>query len=211
MYIFQPDRILLKKQVAAAAHYVRGAVLDIGAGHFDRYSRLFTYDSYTKTDIGHAEHVDIVCTAYDIPVADNSYDSVVCTQVYEHLEDPFAAAREMHRVLRPGGHAVVTVPQMNELHEQPHDYFRYTSFGLVSMFEKAGFTIVKMDKRGGYYATVAQMKIVRLNEVFNLYEKPIVGRIIGKLIYVYGIAMLWLDRRFPSPTQTIGWCVVLKK
>jgi SAM-dependent methyltransferase len=211
MYVFQPDRILLKKQIADAAHFVRGSVLDIGAGHFDRYSRLFTYDTYTKTDISHAEHVDMVCTAYDIPVADGSYDSVVCTQVYEHLADPFSAAREMHRVLRPGGHAIVTVPQMNELHEQPHDYFRYTRFGLSHMFEGAGFEIVEMNQRGGYYATVAQIRIVRLIELLSLYERPILGRFLGKLIYIYGSWMLMLDRAFPSKTQTIGWCVVLKK
>ena len=211
MYIFQPDRILLKKQIAGVAHYVRGKVIDIGAGHFDRYSRLFSYDSYTKTDINPNENVELVCTAYAIPVKDESFDSAVCTQVYEHLLDPFAAAREMYRILRRGGHAVVTVPQMNELHEQPHDYFRYTRFGLASLFERAGFTVVEMNQRGGYYATIAQIKIVRLIELFRLYERPVIGRVIGKGIYVYGTLMLWLDRTFPSTTQTIGWCAVLKK
>jgi SAM-dependent methyltransferase len=211
MYIFQPDRILLKQQIASVAHYVRGKVLDIGAGHFDRYSRLFTYDSYTKTDITPHSNVELVCTAYDIPMPDSSYDSVVCTQVYEHLADPVMAAREMYRVLKPGGFAVVTVPQMNEIHEAPHDYYRYTKFGLGALFSGAGFEIVEMLQRGGHYATLAQMKIVRWNEVFNLYDRPLLGRVAGKIIFVYGSWMLMLDRWFPSKTQTIGWCVVLKK
>ena len=211
MYIFQPDRILLKAQVAKVASYVRGKVLDIGAGEYDRYSRLFTYDSYTKTDVVARPGIDLVCSAEKIPVADASYDSIVCTQVFEHLSDPFAAAHEMSRVLKPGGYAVVTVPQMNELHEEPHDYFRYTKYGLQSLFTKAGFTVVEMHQRGGHYATLAQMKIVRWIEKGRLYEHPLLGRVAGKCIWLYGTWMLFLDRKFPSTTQTIGWCVVLRK
>lgn len=211
MYIAQPDRILLKRQIAAVARYVRGDVIDIGAGHFDRYSRLFTYASYTRTDYQRSGNVDIVCTAYDIPVADGSYDSAVCTQVYEHLADPERAAREMYRVLRAGGHAIVTVPQMNELHEAPHDYFRYTRFGLHALFERTGFAVVEIHQRGGYYATLAQMRITEWNERLSLYNRPVLGRVIGKLVYFYCGIMLWLDARFPSSVQTIGWCAVLRK
>lgn len=211
MYIFQPDRILLKRQIAAVASYVSGRVIDIGAGHYDRYSRLFTYDEYVRTDIVPNEGIELVCPASEIPVPDESFDSAVSTQVYEHLADPLAAAREMYRVLKKGGYAVVTAPQMNELHEQPHDFYRYTKFGLTKLFEDAGFEVVELHQRGGYYATLAQMKIVRLNEVWRLYDRPVLGRIVGKCIYIYGTVMLWLDTKFPSPTQTIGWCVVLKK
>ncbi len=211
MYIAQPDRILLKRQIMDVAHFVHGKVVDIGAGHVDRYSHLFSFDEYVTTDVAPHKRVTIVAPADKLPFPDSSFDSAVSTQVYEHLPQPFSAAAEMYRVLRPGGYAVVTVPQLNELHEMPHDYFRYTSYGLVSLFTSAGFEIVEMHKRGGYYAAVCQIKVVRLNEVWHLQQRPMFGRIVGKILSWYVAGMLKLDRVFPSTTQTIGWCVVLKK
>ncbi len=160
MYIFQPDRILLKQQVARVAHYVRGAVIDIGAGPFDRYSHLFAYDSYTKTDILPHPSVEVACTAEAIPVADETFDSAVSTQVYQCFADPLPAAQEMYRVLRQGGYAIVTVPQMNELTKEPYDCLRFTCYGIAALFERVGFTVVDMHQRGGYYATIAQMGLM---------------------------------------------------
>lgn len=214
MYIFQPDRYLLRKQIQKFSNYITGKVLDVGAGSFDRYQELFTTESYTRMEIKAGPGIDVVGTAYDIPFPDNSFDSVISTQVFEHLARPIDAAKELYRVLKRGGHALVTVPQANELHEEPHDYFRYTDHGLKALFGEAGFTIVEIDKRGGYWSLLAQMKIRHAIDRFTLYDRPVLGKVAGKYAAVYGRSMILRDQKDQSEASrkhAIGWCVVLKK
>ena len=132
MYIFQPDRYLLDKQIRKFSHYIKGKVLDVGAGEVNRYGKYFKFDEYIKMDPRHGDKVDLVGSADNIPLDSESIDSIVCTQVFEHLENPQKSAEEIYRVLKKGGHVLLTVPQMNELHEEPYDFFRYTKFGLKS-------------------------------------------------------------------------------
>jgi len=214
MYIFQPDRYLLDKQIKATGKYISGKVLDVGAGEFNRYSGYFKYTEFVRMDPRHTKHADVVGSADNIPLPDNSFDSVVCTQVFEHLEFPEKSAMEIYRVLKPGGHLLVTVPQMNELHEEPFDFFRYTKFGLISLFGRAGFETVLVDQRGGYYSTIAQMKIRYMIDRFHLYENKIVGKLFAPFCKMYGrfsIFLDTLDRSTANQKHTIGWCILLKK
>lgn len=214
MYIFQPDRVLLQKQLIKFSSLLGGKMLDVGAGEVNRYGKFFKTTEVVRMDVNHGDHVDVVGSADNIPFHDGTFDSVLCTQVFEHLKDPFKSAREIHRVLKTGGKLLMTVPQTNELHEEPYDFFRYTKYGLKTMFEDAGFEVVEFEQRGGYYATLAQIKIVRLVDLFGLYERPIVGRIFGKFIMLYAKIMIWLDTVDTSVANrkhAIGWCFVLKK
>ena len=214
MYIFQPDRYLLKKQIQAVSGYIKGQVLDVGAGGNDRYGGLFKYEKYLKMDIVKGENVDVVGSAEAIPFPEATFDSIVCTQVFEHLAHPQLCAMEIYRVLRKDGYAVVTVPQMNELHEEPHDFFRYTRFGLTQLFGDVGFTIIECRERGGFFSTIAQMKIRYFIDRFALYKHEIIGRIFNFFAKFYGGFSIWLDGVDKSPANrkhTIGWCIVLKK
>jgi SAM-dependent methyltransferase len=214
MVIFQPDRYLLDKQIREVKHYITGKVLDVGAGEINRYSRHFSYTQYTRMDSKHADKVDLVGKAEKIPAPDESFDSVVCTQVFEHLEFPEESAKEIFRVLKSGGYLLITVPQMNELHEEPYDYWRYTKFGVRSLFEKAGFTTLEESQRGGYFATVAQMKIRYFIDRFSLYKRPFLGKILAPFMSVYGRLNIYLDSFDTSVANrkhTIGWCFVFKK
>lgn len=214
MILFQPDRYLLNKEIKESGKFICGRVLDVGAGEVNRYSGHFKYEEYLRMDTYQGEKLDIIGSADNIPLADNSFDSVVCTQVFEHLEFPEKSASEIYRVLKPGGHLLVTVPQMNELHEEPRDYWRYTKFGIESLFCNVGFHAVHQSQRGGYFATMAQMKIRYTIDRFRLYKRPILRRIFAPFISVYGRLCLFLDELDKSAANrkhAIGWCFVFKK
>jgi len=214
MYIFQPDRFLLQEQVKKYSSYIKGRVLDIGAGEYTRYRNFFDCEEYIKMDVGKSENVDVIGSIENIPLIDASVDSVVCTQVFEHLKHPQKSAEEVFRVLKKGGYLLVTVPQVNELHEEPNDFFRYTNYGLKVLFEEAGFEIVKSDQRGGFFAVVAQIKIRYMIDRINLYKRPFVGYAISKLLSIYGRIMLWLDKidvSVANRKHAIGWCFIFKK
>jgi len=164
-------------------------------------------------DIEKSENIDVVGSAESIPFEDETFDSIVCTQVFEHLKNPQKAAAEISRVLKKGGSCLLTVPQVNELHSEPNDYFRYTKFGLEEIFSKAGLDILEYSQRGGFFTLLAQLKIRYCIDRFNLYQR-IWGRLASKVFQLYGKVMMLLDKIDKSKANrrhTIGWCFVLRK
>jgi SAM-dependent methyltransferase len=155
------DRRLILRfvQQAAAATAAGARVLDAGAGD-SPYRELFAHCEYAASDWTESVHpgarlADIVAPLHDIPVEDASFDAVLCTQVLEHVPDPGAVLAELHRVLAPGGRLWLTVPFVGELHEEPHDFFRYTTYALRAGCERAGFETISIEPLSGYFTTLA--------------------------------------------------------
>ena len=147
---------------AAAASTPSGArVLDVGAGSAP-YRELFAHADYRTTDWAQSPHedaaaVDYVASADALPVGDDEFGVVLCTQVLEHVPEPAAVLGELARVLRPGGRLYLTAPLAWELHELPHDYYRYTQAGLSHLFETAGFADIDVRPRNDCFTTLAQL------------------------------------------------------
>lgn len=136
-------------------------VLDAGAGDAP-YRRLFVHCNYRTQDWPASPHTrastaDIVGDLRDLPVAAGSLDAVVCTEVLEHIETPWDALDEIHRVLRPGGRLFVTVPFVGELHEEPHDHYRYTSHGIRGLLERSAFVVDNVEPLTGYFQTMTHL------------------------------------------------------
>jgi SAM-dependent methyltransferase len=145
---------------AAAATPPGSDVLDAGAGRAP-YRSLFDHCRYVAQDWPSSVHgsarIDVVADLRDLPLEDRTFDLVLCTEVLEHLPDPRPAMAEMRRVLRPGGRLIVTVPFVIELHEEPYDYLRYTSYALRALVEDAGLEVDDVRPLTGWWSTLASV------------------------------------------------------
>ena len=147
----------------AAGTPAGASVLDLGAGDAP-YRELFRHTRYVTADWAQSLHAgarsaDIVASAESIPMADASFDLILCTQVLEHVPEPASVLRECHRLLGAGGRLALTAPLLWELHELPHDYYRYTSAGLRYLVEEAGFADIEVAARSDGFAALAQLMI----------------------------------------------------
>jgi len=112
---------------------------------------VFSGDDYvgleTNTPANRAnKRADYFYDGNAFPFPDQSFDSVVCNKVFEHVFTPDLFLSEIFRVLKPEGQLLLMVPFIWDEHEQPWDYARYTSFGLKSLLENNGLDVVKQYK-----------------------------------------------------------------
>ena len=114
-----------------------GLVLDVGAGRRSTY-----FDNVVNFEIAPFESTDVRGVAERLPFVDAAFDAVISIAVLEHVRDPFAAAAEIVRVLKPGGELICCVPFLQPLHGYPHHYYNMTHTGLRNLFEPA----VRVDR-----------------------------------------------------------------
>ncbi len=112
-------------------------VLDIGGGRVSsNHSYEDLFPNRHTVDIDPQRLPDTVADAHKLPFDDGSFECVVCTEVLEHLHTPAQAIAEMKRVLVRGGTLVLTTRFVFPIHDAPHDYYRYTKYGLQHLFKE---------------------------------------------------------------------------
>jgi len=130
---------------------IHGQVLDVGVGTWPYPRQLFQDRcDYTATDCFEHPNIDVVSDIHLLTdmFQPESFDFVLCTDVFEHIPHPWEAVRELHAVLKPGGILLLTTPFNFHLHgnEQVRDYWRMSADGLrvllqeVAHFEKVEIT-----------------------------------------------------------------------
>lgn len=98
---------------------------------------------YVMTDMAEGLDVDVVADAHTMkPFTANSFDAYIAVSVYEHLRQPWVAAKQAHRVLRNEGILLVVTHQTFPIHGYPSDYYRFTDVALATLFEDVGFEIL---------------------------------------------------------------------
>ncbi len=107
-------------------------ILDIGSG--GGYGESF-FPNRVSLDIDKNKNPDIVGDAHNIPFGDDSFNTILCTEVLEHLKDPKKAIKEMKRVLKPGGRLILTTRFIFPIHTYEYDYYRFTEFDLRNLFK----------------------------------------------------------------------------
>lgn len=151
----------LAKAIRRHASALTGKLLDIGCGS-KPYQSLFHVEEYLGLDIDTENSrkrgfADFYYDGNTFPVESESFDSALCNQVLEHVFNPDAFLSEIHRVLKPDGKLLLTVPFVWDEHEQPFDYARYSSFGLEALLDKNGFRVIQHEKMGADASILFQL------------------------------------------------------
>ena len=194
--------------------FAHGRLIDLGcgdmpfqdllAGQIESYDSL---DFFPRNDrvtyVGDIQHMDMIPS--------NTYDTAVCLEVLEHIADPFMAMREIHRILKVGGVLIASVPHLSRLHDEPHDYYRYTQHGLRYLLEQNGFSIQILTRRGGLFSFLGhQVSTLILGLVWRIPVLRQLAWFLNSWLVVRGADLLdhYLDR---SGVFALGYTVVASK
>ena len=168
----------------------RARILDLGCGakpyrcYFPHAAEYIGLDLPIERSANKLEkRADVYADLRRLPIADESFDVVLCTQVLEHVAEPERVLEEAHRILRTRGLAVVTVPFLAAEHEVPHDYLRFTSFGITALLERSGFEAVTVKKQFGFWSAVGEM-------IYWHYHRKVAGTRWEKYWYAVGATIL---------------------
>lgn len=193
---------LIERSIALLAKELGGKFLDVGCGT-QPYRPYFSHvEKITACDFdANRGNVDFACPAHKVPLPDASVDSILCTEVLEHVPDPMAVWVEFYRLLRPGGKVLLTTPMYWPPHELPYDFFRYPEHGIRRLISESGFTLKAIIPRGGPLAFWGQATIHVWQPFFKL---SICRRLWNRFF-------LSLDKRSNNPRVTLGWTVLAEK
>lgn len=168
-----------------------GRALDLGADR-SPYRLLLEKRGFTVNtiDVAADSGADFVGTVESTGLDDRSFDLVLCTQVLEHCDDPWQGVREIRRILKPGGHAILSVPHVWFYHPHPKDHWRFTQEGLVHLCRGGGLAPRTLLSQGGSLLSAAQ--------VMNFLAYGVLGRA-GAPVYA-GLNLLGrlADRMVPN-------------
>jgi len=161
-----PVQDLIETEVRQASERLREGqiVLDAGAGQ-GRHKRYFRRGRYLALDAGYGDAgwdysgLDLRGDLASIPLRGASVDCVLCMVVLEHTRNPRDVLLEFARVLKPGGALFMVVPFLWEEHQAPHDYFRFTRYGVRSIFESSPFRLDLVSPIGGFFWLCARRSI----------------------------------------------------
>lgn len=159
-WYFSPASVTLYRAILRMLdEHLEGKTLDVGAGQLPLRPLVEERGAqYESVDL-ERRHPDLtyVDDAQKLSTFDDEiYDTVISSQVLEHVADPFSAMNAMARITKPGGKILLTVPHLSRLHEVPHDYYRYTQFGVRAMAEQAGFEVIEVRCVGGLFTFLGQ-------------------------------------------------------
>ena len=188
-------------------------IIDIGAGR-NKYKKYFNDCDFKTQDFQQYGEIDYVSDIISIPVSDQSFDVIICTEVLEHVIRPDLGIAEMSRVLKPGGVAYITTPFRTGIHCLPHYHSGFSEFWYKYYLEKYGFTDIEIIAKKGFFAfygqeTFRSVIMIIKSPYFFLYPFALIGFLLVPVFY--WLDKLNLDKYNQSFKTTMGYLVKARK
>jgi SAM-dependent methyltransferase len=234
------EKSSLDRAIEHAAGSAGGKLLDVGCGdkpyeavfapHVDSHIGVEYGDTYRNSFSARLARADVLYDGRILPFANATFQTVLSTQVLEHVPDPWGLVREMVRVLAPGGRLILTVPFSYRIHSAPDDFHRFTGYALEVLAHGNGLEIECLAHRGGFWFVMGQklnshlaFRWARLDRAaqemgtFGYRElQPSRPRwwtlpFLVPVILVSSTLARMLDRLDPDPSETLGYLLVARK
>lgn len=196
-----------------ALPFVRGRTCDVGCG-LQPYAPLLQHASKEVIGMDWSRRPQAIQApqlladvSRSIPLVDGCVDTVLASHVLEHLPDPGLFLRECQRVLSPGGHLIVLVPFLWQVHEAPHDYHRFTRYGLERHLRLAGFSDIQIVEGTQGWGTISLFANYLAKMPAPLHVR-LVRRLVARVIRMFAQSF---DAARPSPEFTAGYRVVARR
>ncbi len=228
VYVY-PVRRALQKAIDTNIDLFWGVLMDLGCGEMPYRQYLIDKNKkitkYIGVDVDYNQYhrsikPDIIWNGETIDIENEEIDTVLATELFEHLPNIEITLREIKRVLSKEGILFFTVPFIWPLHETPYDEYRYTPFSLKRVLETVGFRNITIAPLGGYNAALAQMLSVWIvnhrNSIISSFKRIIFNNMERNILYFIINRLLKKDdelnaNSYGENTMPIGFMGYAKK
>ena len=147
-------------------------ILDIGSGDsslkkYVKGSNKIVSIDYPTTNILYTNKPQAYADARNLPFSDKSFDAVILFEVLEHIFEDESVIKETHRVLNNDGQLYISVPFMYPIHDAPHDFRRYTKYGLSHILSNNGYHIESITTHGNSIVSSLQLFNLAILDTLN--------------------------------------------
>jgi SAM-dependent methyltransferase len=202
---------------------LHGKLLDVGCGRKPYRQFVSQVKEYIGLDVPSTIHninnADVVGSSLALPFKNNYFDSILCTEVLEHIPEPLVALQEVARVTKQGGSLLITVPMSEQLHEEPYDFYRFTQYSLVHLLDKSGWKMIRLYKRGGTWLELGYRFSSFIYSTIGAQRTPsgylkrrfLLAPLVALFCALIQIVVSCLDSVWKSDLSTIGFGILAQK
>lgn len=149
--------------------YLDGVVLEIGAGgNYLKEDFKSKYTDWLSLDYDlRSDSIDLRGDGQQLPFKNEMFDTIISIDVLEHVPNPEKFVSEMFRVIKPGGKVILSTPFFFYLHEEPFDFFRFSKYGLKTIFERNGFSVIDVIPTAGVISIFGLLISVFITRTFR--------------------------------------------
>jgi SAM-dependent methyltransferase len=186
-------------------------VLDAGAGE-TVHKPFFSRHRYVGVDLGIGDlgwnyrNLDAVADLARLPFRDACFDACLNVVTLEHVPEPARVLCEIGRVLKPGAPLLLIVPHEWEVHQAPHDFFRYTRHGAEYLLRNSGFIPDSIQPMGGYFRLLSRRLLNGLQ-----FFPGLLFPLAALLLVPPALILPALDKLDREKTFTLGYICIARR